>query len=50
MSIVRTFVSFVAGMGYMSYRYFVVYNVIGVLLWVLFFIYVGYFFGIISMV
>lgn len=48
--IVRMFVLFVVGMGYMLYCYFVVYNVIGVLLWVLFFIYVGYFFGIILMV
>ncbi len=41
--ILRTFAPFVAGMGHMAYRHFVVYNVVGALVWVLLFIYAGYF-------
>jgi membrane-associated protein len=43
--IVRTFVPFVAGVGAMSYRQFVAYNVIGGFIWIYSFIYLGYAFG-----
>ena len=45
MPIVRTFVPFVAGVGAMSYRRFIVYNVIGGFIWIYFFTYAGYLFG-----
>ncbi len=43
--IVRTFVPFVAGIGSMTYRRFLAYNVIGGFIWIYFFTYAGFFFG-----
>ncbi len=42
---IRTFAPFLAGVGKMSYRWFVMYNLIGGILWVLGFALAGYFFG-----
>jgi membrane-associated protein len=43
--IVRTFVPFVAGVGAMTYRRFLTYNIVGGFVWIYAFTYLGYFFG-----
>jgi len=43
--IVRTFAPFVAGVGKMSYKEFMTFNVVGAVLWIFSFIPLGYFFG-----
>ena len=43
--IIRTFAPFIAGIGTMSYKKFASFNVIGAVLWITSFLFLGYFFG-----
>lgn len=45
MPFIRTFAPFVAGASQMNYRYFIIYNVTGAVLWVSLCTILGYFFG-----
>jgi membrane-associated protein len=42
---IRTFAPFLAGVGNMSYRWFITYNIVGAVLWVTAFSLIGFFFG-----
>lgn len=48
--LIRTFAPFVAGIGDMHYKKFILYNVIGGTAWVLILVFLGYFFGNLSFV
>ncbi len=43
--IIRTVVPFIAGVGYMTYRQFFIYNLLGALLWIGLLVYGSYLFG-----
>ncbi|MBI4681075.1 MAG: DedA family protein [Nitrospirae bacterium] len=43
--IIRTFAPFVAGIGSMTYLRFIAYNITGGIVWIVFFILAGYYFG-----
>jgi membrane-associated protein len=42
---IRTFAPFLAGVGKMDYRWFLTYNIVGAILWILAFTLAGYFLG-----
>jgi membrane-associated protein len=48
--IIRTFAPFVAGIGSMTYWHFISYNVVGGIIWIMAFVFAGYYFGNIPMV
>jgi membrane-associated protein len=43
--IIRTFAPFIAGVGIMAYKKFIAFNIIGGVIWVAIFTFLGYFFG-----
>ncbi|KOS71647.1 cytochrome O ubiquinol oxidase [Lysinibacillus contaminans] len=45
MPFIRTFIPFIAGASRMRYRYFIMYNIVGAVLWVFSCTLLGYFFG-----
>ena len=45
MPFIRTFAPFVAGIGSMTYRRFLMYNVVGGVAWIAGFVFLGFFFG-----